>query len=390
MSFDFRALARFLGGWLTRVPWTSRRLAILLGFVVVYPLLELAVWLGFFVDRLVFPGYRRARIDEPVFIVGNFRSGTTFLHRLLSKDTARFSTMEMWEILFAPSIAQRRLVWGLGVLERALGRPVGRLLDLVERRWHELNVMHKVSLREPEEDDYLLLHVFSALTVGLSSGLLDQARPYAHFDDAMPEGRKRRILSFYRRAVARHLHAHRATGKHYLAKNPALTPKLGALFEEFPDARVIYLARSPLEAVPSFLSMMEFSWRAVGLPMEKEDMREELRRFLLEMIGHWYRAPPDRLEAQSPERSIVVDYHRMVSDPEIVVREIYARFGFEVGEDFAEVLRDESERARGYESRHDYGLEELGLDERELLVEFEDVFERFSFERPGASPPTKR
>jgi hypothetical protein len=41
-------------------------------------------------DRIAFPGYRQQPIDRPIFIVGNPRSGTTFLHRLLlgAGDTA--------------------------------------------------------------------------------------------------------------------------------------------------------------------------------------------------------------------------------------------------------------------------------------------------------------
>jgi hypothetical protein len=34
-------------------------------------------------DRVFFRGYRKQPIDRPIFIVGNPRSGTTFLHRLL-------------------------------------------------------------------------------------------------------------------------------------------------------------------------------------------------------------------------------------------------------------------------------------------------------------------
>ncbi|MGH3562828.1 MAG: hypothetical protein ACRDTN_13790, partial [Mycobacterium sp.] len=32
-------------------------------------------------DELVYPRYRKQALDRPVFIVGNPRSGTTFLHR---------------------------------------------------------------------------------------------------------------------------------------------------------------------------------------------------------------------------------------------------------------------------------------------------------------------
>ena len=39
-------------------------------------------------------------ITEPIFVLGLPRTGTTFLHRLLSLDTARFRAPLLWELLF--------------------------------------------------------------------------------------------------------------------------------------------------------------------------------------------------------------------------------------------------------------------------------------------------
>jgi hypothetical protein len=366
VTFDFRSLLRFLGAWLTRLPWSPRRLAVALGFLVLYPLLELSVWLGFAMDAIFFRRFRDEPVAAPVFIIGNFRSGTTFMHRLLARDAERFTTMRMWEILFAPSIAQRRLVQAAIAIERRLGGPLAKLLARVERRWHQVHVMHRVSLGEPEEDEYLLLHVFSALTVGLSSGLLDQARPYAFFDSALPPGRRRRIMVFYKRCVQRHLLAHGAGSKHYLAKNPALTPKLATALEHFPDAKFILMVRDPLEVVPSFHSLMKFSWRAIGVPTGGSGPRD----FLIEMQRHWYQHPRAAASALPASRIAVVDYDALVADPPRVVKSIYEQFGFEMTPGFAATLRAEAGRAGAHRSRQGCELAELGLDRERLAAEF--------------------
>jgi len=369
VTFDFRSLLRFLGAWLTRLPWSPRRLAVALAFIVFYPLLELTVWLGFAIDAVFFRRYRDERVAAPVFIIGNFRSGTTFLHRLLARDAGRFSSMRMWEILFAPSISQRRLVQAAIAIERRLGSPLARLLARIERRWHQLHVMHRVSLNEPEEDEYLLLHIFSALTVGLSSGLLDQARPYAFFDSALPPARRRRIMAFYKRCVQRHLRAHDAGSKHYLAKNPALTPKLATVLEHFPDAKFILMVRDPLEVIPSFLSLMEFSWRAIGIPTGGHEQRD----FLLEMQRHWYRHPLDATGVLPASQFAVVDYEALMADPRRAIDSVYEQFGFAMTPDFAATLREETARASGYRSPHEYDLDRLGLDRDRIAAEFADV-----------------
>ena len=212
MAFNLKAFVRFTYRLLSKpgdlvFRWTPRRVGIFVALYLLYPLFELVTWFSLLLDEIFFRAYRRLEITAPVFIVGNFRSGTTLLHRLLAKDEKRFSSMKMWEILFAPSIVQRKVVSALAALDRRLGGPVHKRVAKMEDHWHKANVLHRTSLREPEEDDYLLLHIWSALTIGLSSGLLEEATPYAYFDTMLPEAERTRIMTFYRRCVQRHLHA---------------------------------------------------------------------------------------------------------------------------------------------------------------------------------------
>src|ERR1700743_1551509 len=62
-------------------------------------------------DYVFSPGHRKQPLDRPIFIIGNPRSGTTFLHRLLlgAGDMAAF---ELWEMLF-PAITARKLLGGI-------------------------------------------------------------------------------------------------------------------------------------------------------------------------------------------------------------------------------------------------------------------------------------
>jgi hypothetical protein len=402
MAFDFKGFFRFAARLLSKIGdrdfgWTPRRIAVYAALYLFYPPFELATWLNLLLDDLLFPGYRRVEVATPVFIAGNFRSGTTFLHRLIARDRERFCTMQMWEILFAPSILQRRTVQALGALDRWLGAPFGRRLVDVEDQWQEENPMHRVSLRAPEEDDYLLLHIWSALTIGLSSGVLKEARPYASFDTGLPERDQDRIMAFYHRCLQRHLHARQACGRHYLAKNPALTPKIDALYRWFPGAKVILLVRSPLEMVPSFVDMMRFSYRVIGAPNRVLEVSagtspertegDALRDFVVDMARYWYTHALERLDRAPEDSAIVVRYDDLVDDPAGTVRRIYERFGFEVGPAYSEVLRAEAERARTYRSRHRYSLEGTGLTREEIVARFQDVFDRFDFSADEEAAP---
>jgi len=374
MVFNLQGLFRFTSRFLKTMRGSGRRFLVVTAFFMLYPLLETAIWISLLLDNLLYSRYRNQAVTRPVFITGMFRSGTTFLHRLMAKDYDWFTTMSMWEILFAPSVIQRRIVWSLG---RFLTVPVNLLLNRIETRWQQQNVMHQVSLREPEEDDYLLLHIWSPLTTGLSAGFFEEAMPYAYFDCQLPRRDRQRIMGFYRCCIQRYLFARRASQNiHYLAKNPALCPKLSTLHEFFPDAKIIYLVRSPLEVIPSFLSMMQFTWRVTGAPIEGPESQE----YLLGIIRHWYDYPLQYLENLPDESYIIVNYNDLMKDLSGTVRKIYQRIGIPLAENFAKILQQEAEKVRFYRSRHDYTLESFGLDHERILEEFQDIFQRFGFD----------
>ncbi len=371
MTFDFRRFFTFVVYFLGSLRGSLRRVLIVCAFLLLYPLLQMFIWLFFLVDELLFRQYRQQHIESPVFIVGMFRSGTTFLHRLLDKDD-QFSSMSMWEILFSPSVAQRKLTASIG---RLLHNPVHKLLTFLEHDWSKKNVMHAVSLRQPEEDEYLLLHRWSAMTAGLSAGILPLASPYLHFDQNIDN--RTSIMRFHQLCIKKHLYSKGEKGKRYLAKNPALSPKLASALSTFPDAKIIVLVRSPLEVIPSFLSMMQFSWRIVGTATDKQALRD----FILTMARHWYRYPLEVLEKREPSSYAVVNYEELVANPEKTVRNIYSTLQLPMHPEFAQILTQESKHARSHRSAHYYDLEELGLDRETIVEEFADIFQRFGFDK---------
>jgi hypothetical protein len=346
-------------------------------FYLLFPTLEAVTWLCFSLDNVLWGRYRRQRIERPVFIVGNPRSGTTLLHRLMARDKRNFTSMQLWEILFAPSITQRKMGRALQALDRWLGGPLSKRIAAVEEGWSDQRIRHRVTLRSPEEDEFLMLHAWSSLAIWLYSALLSEVRPYAFFDTEMPPRKRERIMRFYERCLQRHLYVHR--GKHYLSKNPCFSARISALYERFPDAKIICMVRSPLDVLPSYLSFMEYAWRAIGNPAGDSSLRE----YVLDTARHWYRHPLESLPLAPEGSHAVIRYDDLVRDPQRVVGDLYARLGFGISPQFARTLREETERARGYRSAHRYSLEQLGLSREQILAEYRDIFEQFRFPAPS-------
>lgn len=353
---------------------TPKRLLVLFLFYIGYTILETITWMCFGLDELLFPAYRHIEIRQPFFIVGNPRSGTTFLHRLLARDKENFSSIKLWEILFAPSITQRRLVNMIAAADRGLGGMLHRLVLWIDQHVQASNIMHRISLLIPEEDEYFLIHQGSTIIAGLFFGFPKAAYRYVFFDTQLPRHEKRIIMRFYRHCLQRHLYAH-GERRHILSKNPYFSPKVDALYETFPEARIIYLVRNPLQVVPSYASLSAHWWRLMAEPKDRYPHPE----YILRATQHWYRYPVERLDEAPEESRIFVKFDDLIADPEGVVRTIYQHFGLEISQTFAATLREEARRARRYKSRHVYRLEDMGLSREHILTTYRDVFERWDF-----------
>jgi hypothetical protein len=360
---------------------TPRRLAWTLLAYAFYPPFELATWGSLWLDELFHPGYRQQEVREPVFIIGNPRSGTTFLHRLMTRDERTFACMHTWEIFVAPSIVSQRFVKALGALDRRLGYPFQKAMAGLEGRWQDRNVMHLQAMCVPDEDEALLLHSFGSVLIWSFTAMLDDARAFTFYDQRVPHAQRMAQMSFYKRCLQRYLHSDgrhpEVAQRHYLSKNPAFTSRIDTLLEQFPDARFVYLARNPLDMIPSMVSITKFVWTLVGDPVEYGSLHD----YVIELAKHGYHYPLERLQGLDRGRYVVVRFDDLTRDVGQTVRGIYRRFGLEMSPEYARLLDEETERARGYRSRHHYSLEALGLSRERILSECADVFDRFGFDR---------
>jgi omega-hydroxy-beta-dihydromenaquinone-9 sulfotransferase len=359
---------------------TPKRLFVLFVFYISYITLELITWFSFLLDELLYPGFRKERIKQPVFIIGNPRSGTTFLHRLLAQDQHNFASIRLWEILFAPSVTQRKFAQTVATLDRRLGGLLHRIVVWFDRNFvRASNAMHRMSLLIPEEDEYFLIHQGATIIAGLFFGFPKAAYPFVFFDTRLSRLEKRKVMRFYRHCLQRHIHAH-GEQRRILSKNPFFTPKVDALYKTFPDAKIIYLARNPLQVVPSYASLSAHWLRLLAEPKERNPQPE----YILRSTQHWYRYPVERLEQAPEESRIFVNFHEMVANPEKVVTGIYQHFGLEIDARFAAVLKLETKRAREHKSNHVYSLGEVGFTREQILSTYSDVFDRWGFERDPA------
>ena len=71
-------------------------------------ILRVMVTLGQIADHIFFPGAFKTSLKSPIIIVGNPRSGTTFLHRYLVKNGIGTGS-QLWQMLY-PSIILQKMI----------------------------------------------------------------------------------------------------------------------------------------------------------------------------------------------------------------------------------------------------------------------------------------
>jgi hypothetical protein len=383
MVFNFKLLSRLAYRALfttrnTNTRLTPKRIFVLLLLAFLYGVVEITNWLGFFLDSFLFRGYRDQAIREPVFIVGVPRSGTTFLHRLLARDEEQFTSMKFWEILFAPSIIQKKFYNTIGALDALCGSPLYRLIRALEKRsFRNLSKIHPISLFEAEEDGIILLHIFSSAFLGFVLPFMDELWPYVLLDQEMEDAAQRgKIMAFYQRCVQNHLYVF-GREKRFLSKNPLFSAMVGSLDETFPHAKFICMVRTPFETVPSAVSLLTFYFNTFLSPIEPCPFLDRQ----MEMISCYYRYPLTRLDRMPAGRQQVITYPALVTRPAQTVTGIYTSFGFEMSPGYNRIIQREEEKARSYKSKHEYSLEKFGLSSEQIVARYEDIFDRFGFEK---------
>lgn len=185
---------------------TLRRIFIL--FVLAITLSALVVWnhVGFWLDDIFYPLWKETKVENPVFLVGNARSGTTWLHRLLSECKSEpsssssksknggysFTTFRTWEILFAVPVTWKVWFHALYALDQFLfWGTVYRTIMSIEHRLVGHISVHPIGLMEAEEDEWLMMHIgLAQLLFFFFPAASDVGSPLIMYDfhpDMMPD-----------------------------------------------------------------------------------------------------------------------------------------------------------------------------------------------------------
>ncbi|CAK8996924.1 Putative ZDHHC-type palmitoyltransferase 5 (Zinc finger DHHC domain-containing protein 5), partial [Durusdinium trenchii] len=339
--------------------------------------------------------WREEEVEKPVFIVGNARSGTTWVHRVLTLDTEQFTAPKLWEILFAQSVTWRVMFHRLGRLDEAVGRPAATSLwALNEMIFGAESRMHQFSLWDAEEDEWLMANISACQLLALLFPLIDDFRDLIYFDSTLSKPERLLIMGYFRTCVQRHLYAHRhledlrhrgLSGRNgsrarrplrYLSKNPTFTLRMKTLLEVFPDCSVVVMVRDPYNAIPSMVSYIAHCWATFASPTTPYPFKAELTGMC--SLHYSYPVGVSRANSDFAARVCFVHYELCIQDLANSFMDLYAQLGLPITGRMAGVLAREAVAVKGFRSNHAYSLQDTcGQTEEEFVEKHQAAFQLY-------------
>ncbi len=337
------------------------------------PIFQIFTNLTLFLDRIFFPNYGEILIKNPVFIIGHPRSGTTFLHRLLTQ-TGDFAVFEAWHIFF-PSLTARVLL-----------KPIITYLSQSDRSTiYPKHVGHELTLNTVEEEEVLFIHKLDTQFVMLGTPLAfdDREHPEIRFHDQQPESHRKSSVRFFKGCLQRQI---LYTGKEQIVAKPNYSiHRIKTLMEEFPDAKFIYVVRSPYETIPSHLSLhhniFDHQWGIENIPPDKLKRYFERRyRYNIELYRYFYELQKN---GEIPKnRVMVLRYDLLRSDLYQTFEKIVDFTGIKTSDQLRQTIDDQAQIQKDYQRKHQVvELEEFGLTREQIAEDLSFVFEEYGFDK---------
>jgi len=305
------------------------------------------------------------RIVEPLFIVGQGRTGSSILFELLALDPRHRAPLA-WEA--ASPVAPAAPMFGAGGSREHLAETVNEFFADIRP---EIRAAHEHRWDLPVECPRFMEPDFSsdwwAMLCTPMAYLLWKAeqKPDSAYD--------------WHKRVLQTLQHGAAPGRRWLLKSPAHVRYLDQIMQRYPDARFIFTHRDPLKTVTSTASLM-----CAMRSTRTDDVNPMLAGQMINMsyAAGTRKAMQERASGVVPAAQIVdIHFRELMQDPVAAIARAYAALGLPFDDEFAAGIRDYLERKpRGKFGEHRYEAAEFGLDANALRDEYRFYTDHYGVE----------
>lgn len=240
-------------------------------------------------------GIKRTRIEQdPLFVIGHWRTGTTLLHELLTRDE-QFSFPSTFQCL-SPSHFLSTQSWLPYLIRYML--PKKRPMDNMDVSWHN-----------PQEDEFALanLSLLSPYMLWAFARLPSRYDKFLTLEEVSAKELrdwKKSFEHFVRRLTC-------SDPRRQVLKSPTHTARIKHVLEIFPNAQFIHIVRNPYVVFASTMKLWQRMWDIMGLSNPDFSRLEE---YVFENLVRMYgRFEQDR-SLLKPGQITEIRYEDLVQD----------------------------------------------------------------------------
>ena len=306
------------------------------------------------------PAILQSPLAAPIFITGLPRSGTTFLFKLLAEDPENRSPA-VWETVYP-------LPRKPGDTAAARIAAMQRQLDAFDRMAPQFQAIHPIEATSPQECTEISAHVFRSFRFETTHHIPGY-RSWLHAADHLPAYR-------FHRQFLQHLQHNDGQSKRWVLKCPDHVFTLPALKQAYPDARLIFLHRDPLEVLASVAGMTEILRRPFNVNVDRVAIGRQVTE-------DWVAGTSAMLEAEAkglfPSAQVLhLRFRELTAQPLEAIEAIYAHFALPLPAAVRQRMeRHVADRPRGGYGGLTFDLADYQIDPAVLRPRVADYQARF-------------
>ena len=306
------------------------------------------------------PEIREEQVRVAAEICGLPRTGSTLLHRLLAASPQLTSTAS-WECSYPLPFPNE----GPEAEERK--RRARERMEAFLALSPEFAQIHTVTWDGPEEDVILVDRSFTSMSFDSFYWVPSYGIWLRGYDQSKAYGELREWLQVLQwQDPAR-------VGQPWVLKSPHHLTAAETVLDTFDDCKIIMTHRSPVQAVPSYASMVV----SMTSQYSESPDPQAIGRYWSDRFRETLTSFATVREAR-PDRFVDVHFKAMLTDPMTEVRRVLTELGLTPGpaDDAAWEAYLEQNRAERH-GKHDYTAETFGLSEDQLARDFAPYMEAY-------------
>ena len=309
-------------------------------------------------DKIIFSLKKKKNFDDPIFIIGHWRSGTTLLHNILCKNN-KFGFFNTYNSLFINNIYSSILFKTLMKYTMPKERPSDKI---------------KLDVELPQEDEFAVSNYTNISHYNFFFFPNDYKKFYSEAI-RFEKNNEKLWLSNYSDILNRIFYY---TGKSkIIIKNPSNTARIRSLLKKYPNAKFIHIYRNPIFVYLSTFKFFSELFPSVNLQnIDNETLKKLIIYNYKEIYRDYY-----NYKSLIPKGNLIeLKFEDFRKNPSIYLKDIYKTIGIELKKE------DLNELSVYLNNQKKHKMNTYTIDRRTLKKVYKEF--EFSFKKMNYSIPS--